>query len=197
LSHALKAPLIYTNVMIRDWTAFARLGIRGARCPGSYFESINLTEPVNIGGYRHSNKPEEPVVLRLFRAPLDPRTRGLPAPDQWRAARTELLTTTFETFELKIRDQLGRMLSAGGFDPARDIEAITVNRWPHGYAYGHDPETGQVAWMLDELPAERSPWLAARKTFGRIAIANSDAVADAMTEGAFRAAHLAIEDLVG
>ena len=35
------------------------------------------------------------------------------------------------------------------------IEAITVNRWPHGYAYGHDPETGQVAW-LDELPPERS-----------------------------------------
>jgi spermidine dehydrogenase len=196
LSHALKAPLIYTNVLIRDWTAFARLGIRGARCPGSYFESINLTEPLNIGAYRHSSKPEEPVVLRLFRAPLDSKTRGLPAPDQWRAARAELLTTTFEIFEQKIRDQLVRILSAGGFDPARDIEAITVNRWPHGYAYGHDPETGQVAWMLDEVPPERSPWIAARKPFGRIAIANSDSVADAMTEGAFRAAHLAIETLV-
>ena len=197
LSLAVKAPLIYTNVMIRDWTAFARLKIRGARCPGSYFESVNLTAPLNIGGYRHSSAPDEPIVVRLVRAPLDPRTRGLPALAQWRAARAELLTTTFETFEHKIRDQLGRILSAGGFDPARDIEAITVNRWPHGYAYGHDPETGQVAWMLDELPPERSPWIAARKTFGRIAIANSDAVADAMTEGAFEAAHLAIESLVG
>jgi len=196
LSQAVKAPLIYTNVLIRNWTAFARLGIRGARCPGSYFEFIDLTEPVNIGAYRHSSKPEEAIVVRLFRAPLDPRKRGLPATEQWRAARAELLTTTFETFELKIRDQLGRILSAGGFDPARDIEAITVNRWPHGYAYGHDPETGQVAWMLDELPPERSPWLAARKPFGRIAIANSDAVADAMTEGAFNAAHLAVEALV-
>jgi spermidine dehydrogenase len=134
--------------------------------------------------------------LRLFRAPLDPRMRGQSAPDQWRAARAELLTTTFEDFEQRIRDQLGRILSAGGFDPARDIEAITVNRWPHGYAYGHDPETNQVAWMLDELPPERSPWIAARKPFGRIAIANSDAVADAMTEGAFRAAHMAVEALV-
>ncbi len=196
LSQALKAPLIYTNVLIRNWTAFKQLGIRGARCPGSYFESINLTEPVNIGGYRHSQKPGEPIVVRLFRAPLDPLTRGQPAPAQWRAARAGLLTTTFETFEQKIRDQLGRILSAGGFDPARDIEAITVNRWPHGYAYGHDPETGQMAWMLDELPPERSPWLAARKPFGRIAIANSDAVANAMTEGAFKAAHLAIEALV-
>ena len=196
LSFAAKAPLIYTNVLLRDWSAFARLGINGARCPGSYFQSARLTPAVNIGGYRHSSKPDEPVVLRLRRAPLDPGLRGRPAPEQWRAGRAELLATTFETFEEKIRDQLGRMLSAGGFDPARDIEAITVNRWPHGYAYGHDPETGQFAWMLDELSPEQSPWVGARKTFGRIAIANSDATADAMTEGAFEAAELAIRDLV-
>ena len=195
LSLAAKAPLIYTNVLLRNWTAFARLGINGARCPGSYFQSARLTVPVNIGGYRHSSKPDEPVVLRLRRAPLNPDLRGQPPVEQWRAGRAELLTTTFETFEEKIRDQLGRMLSAGGFDPARDIEAITVNRWPHGYAYGHDPKTGQFAWMLDELPPERSPWVGARKTFGRIAIANSDATADAMTEGAFEAAELAVDGL--
>jgi spermidine dehydrogenase len=195
LSLAAKAPLIYTNVLLRDWTAFARLGINGARCPGSYFQSARLTVPVNIGGYRHSSKPDEPVVLRLRRAPLNPDLRGQPPVEQWRAGRAELLATTFETFEVKIRDQLGRMLSAGGFDPARDIEAITVNRWPHGYAYGHDPKTGQFAWMLDELPPEGSPWVGARKTFGRIAIANSDATADAMTEGAFEAAELAVDDL--
>jgi spermidine dehydrogenase len=160
-----------SNVLIRNCHAFARLGIRGARCPGSYFESVNLTEPLNLGGYRHSSAPDEPIVVRLFRAPLDPRTRGLPAPDQLRAARADLPATTFETFEENIRDQFGRILSAGGFDPARDIEAITVNRRPHGYADGHDPETGQVAWMLDELPPERSPWIEARKPFGRIAIA--------------------------
>ena len=196
LSYAVKAPLIYTNVLIRNWAAFARLGVHSARCPGSYFGSISLTEPMNIGDYRYSRTPDDPIVLRLHRAPLNPKMRGYSAPDQWRAARADLLETTFETFEMKIRDQLGRMLSAGGFDPARDIEAITVNRWPHGYAYGHDPETGQVAWMLDELPPERAPWIAARKTFGRIAIANSDAVADAMTEGAFEAANLAIKSLV-
>jgi spermidine dehydrogenase len=196
LSHAIKAPLIYTNVLLRNWTAMARLGIHRVRCPGSYFESVSLTEPLNIGAYRHPDKPEEPVVLRLYRAPLDPQMRGKPAPEQWQAGRAELLGTTFETFEREIRDQLGRMLGEGGFDPARDIEAITVNRWPHGYAYGRDPQTGQMAWMLDELPPERSPWIAARKSFGRIAIANSDAVADAMTEGAFEAADLAVRSLL-
>jgi spermidine dehydrogenase len=39
-----------------------------------------------------------------------------------------------KTFERNIRDQLGRTLKDGGFDPARDITAITVNRWPHGYS---------------------------------------------------------------
>ena len=196
LSYAVKAPLIYTNVLLRNWQPLAKLRIRGARCPGSYFDSINLTDPTSIGEYRHPCDPEEPIVLRLFRAPLDPALRGRPVIEQWRAARASLLTTTFETFEQQIRNQLDRMLSAGGFDPGRDIEAITVNRWPHGYAYGHDPKTGQVAWMLDELPKERSPWLKARGSFGRIAIANSDAMADAMTEGAFEAANLAVKSLL-
>ena len=50
-----------------------------------------------------------------------------------------MLATSFETFERQIRDQLGRTLGPGGFDPARDITAITVNRWPHGYAYEYNP----------------------------------------------------------
>ncbi|MFM8518020.1 MAG: NAD(P)-binding protein [Nevskiaceae bacterium] len=197
LSQAVRAPLVYTNVLLRNWNSLARLGVGYARCPNSYFETVRLTEPLNIGGYRHSSAPDQPVVLRMVRAPLDPGLRGRPIVEQWRAGRAELLTTTFETFEMKIRDQLARMLGDGGFDASRDIAAITVNRWPHGYAYGHDPESGQVAFMLDELPPERSPWIVARRPFGRIAIANSDAAADAMTEGALQAAHLAIESLLG
>ena len=196
LSNALKAPLIYTNVLIRNWTAFHKLGTHDVRCPGSYFDDVNLTPAISIGGYRHASTPDEPTVVRMWRAPLVPEARGRPAAEQWKAGREALVMTTFETFERQIRDQLGRILSAGGFDPARDIEAITVNRWPHGYAYGHDLETGQIAWRLDEVPPERSSWIVARERFGRIAIANSDAMADAMTEGAIGAAHLAVEGLV-
>jgi len=67
----------------------------------------------------------------MVRNPCKP---GLPEHEQNRAGRAELLTTSFETFERNIRDQLGRTLKDGGFDSARDITAITVNRWPHGYA---------------------------------------------------------------
>jgi spermidine dehydrogenase len=119
---------------------------------------------------------------------------GLPAPEQWKIGRKEW--APFETYERKIRDQLGRMLSAGGFDPARDIEAITVNRWSHGYAYGYDPATDEVAWA-SEWPLQERPWLRARRPFGRIAIANSDAAANAMTEGAIGEAHRAVREILG
>ena len=122
-----------------------------------------------------------------MRAPLKP---GLPARDQFRAGRAELLTTTFETFERKIRDQLGRALGGGGFDPARDIEAITVNRWPHGYAAGqntlYDPD-----WSDGELP-----WIVGRRRFGRIPIANSDAGAVCLTQAAFEQSRRAVQELV-
>ncbi len=34
-----------------------------------------------------------------------------------------------------IREQLQGMLGEAGFDHQRDIQAITVNRWSHGYSY--------------------------------------------------------------
>ncbi len=192
LGLSLKAPLVYTNVLLRNWTAFHKLGVRRIRSPGCYHNSMRLPSPIRIGDYRPPIRPQEPTALLLNRVPLTP---GLTAQEQWRAGRVDLLATTFETFEREIRDQLGRTLQAGGFDPARDVEAITVNRWPHGYAYGQDLETGDVAWMLDEVPPERRPWELGRKPFGRIAIANSDAAADAMTEAAIGEAHRAVREL--
>lgn len=193
LSQSLKAPLVYTSVMIRNWHAFANLGVNSVHCPGCYFSSVRLSSPMSIGNYHHARSPDQPTIVNMYRTPLAP---GLTAQEQWKAGRYDLLTTTFETFERNIRDQLGRILSPGGFDPARDIEAITVNRWPHGYAYGQDPETGEIAYMLDEVPLERAPWIVARRPFGRISIANSDAEANAMSEAAIGQAHRAVMDLV-
>jgi spermidine dehydrogenase len=192
LSQSLKAPLVYTSVLIRNWHSFVKLGVNNVKCPGSYFSSIALTPPMSIGDYHHAKSPDEANILHMIRIPLSP---GLSAQEQWKAGRLDLLTTTIETFERNIRDQLGRILSPGGFDPARDIEAITVNRWPHGYAYGQNPETGEIAYQIDEVAPEKAPWIAGRQPFGRISIANSDAAADAMSEGAIGEAHRAVMDL--
>jgi spermidine dehydrogenase len=102
----------------------------------------------------------------------------------------DLLTTTFERFERSIRDQLLRILAPGGFDPARDIDAITVNRWPHGYAYEYNP-LWDPDWRQGEAPCEIG-----RKQFGRIAIANSDAAAAAYTDQAIDQAHRAVNELL-
>ncbi len=89
LSHALKAPIVFTRVLIRDWRSFERLGLEGAYCPGSYHSSVSLSDQLSIGEYRCPRTPDEPMVLQLLRVPLKP---GLPAPEQWKAGRKEVRT---------------------------------------------------------------------------------------------------------
>ena len=96
--------------------------------------------------------------------------------------------TPFSTFERNIRDQLQRMLVPGGFDSARDIDAITVNRWAHGYAYEYDSYS-DPHWAREERPC-----VIGRKQFGRISIANSDAAASAYTNAAIDQAYRAVQE---
>jgi spermidine dehydrogenase len=187
LSYLVKTPLVYTHVAVRNWTSFDKLGVHQIVAPGGYHTLIALDFPVTIGQYQFPSTPQEPMVLFLLRTPCRP---GLPMRDQYRAGRVELMGTPFATFERNIRDQLARMLGGAGFDPARDIEGITVNRWAHGYAYApnslFDPE-----WKEEE-----KPWVIGRKPFGRIAIANSDMGANAYTNEAIDQAHRAVSELV-
>jgi len=186
LAMAVKAPLVYTNVLIRDWTAFQRLGVSSLHAPAGFHSGISLDFPVSLGDYRCPRTPDEPMILHLTRVPVRP---GLPARDQCRAGRAELLQMPFETFERETRSQLARALGGGGFDPARDIAGITVNRWPHGYAQGQnslfDPD-----WSEDERP-----WIVGRARFGRISIANSDAAATPLTQAAIAMGHRAVEEV--
>ena len=175
LHYGVKVPLVYTHVAIRNWTAFEKLGIRQIVSPGSYHCYTALDFPVSLGQYRFPSNPEEPMVLFMLRTPCKP---GLPSRDQYRYGRMELMQTSFAEFERNIRGQLARMLGEVGFDPARDIVAITVNRWAHGYAYEYS-----TLWDPD-FPPDQRPCVVGRKQFGRISIANSDAGAKAYTDGA-------------
>ncbi|MCU1296980.1 MAG: hypothetical protein JWO91_1258 [Acidobacteriaceae bacterium] len=187
LSSAAKVPLLYTNVALRNWTAHQKLGASSIYAPGSYHTFANLDLPVSIGGYECSRKPEDPIVMHMMKTPCKP---GHPARDQHRIGRMELFTTTFETMERNIRDQLARSLGPGGFDPARDITAITVNRWPHGYAYEYNS-----LWDKFWLEGMEAPCEVARKPFGRLAIANADADAYAYTDCAIDQAYRAVQEI--
>jgi spermidine dehydrogenase len=187
LASATKVPLLYSNVVLRNGLAFDKLKANSIFAPGGYHTHVDIDLPVSIGEYRCPQAPRDPVVVHMSKSPCQ---AGLPARDQHRIGRIELFTTTFETMERNIREQLARTLGPGGFDPARDIVAITVNRWPHGYAYEYNS-------LFDSfvLDGGVTPCEVARKPFGRIAIANSDAGAHAYTDEAINQAWRAVGEL--
>jgi spermidine dehydrogenase len=187
LLYPAKVPMQYTNVLIRNWQAWSRLGVRAIHAPNGYHTTAALDVPMAIGGYASAVTPDEPVVIHMVRNPNRP---GLPRKEQNRIGRAEMLATDFATIEREIRAQLQRMLGAGGFEAARDILAITVNRWPHGYSYTYD--------TLDDpdMPDEQRPHILGRQSFGRISIANADAGAAAFTNTAIDMADRAVQELL-
>jgi len=187
LSSAAKVPLLYTNVALRNWKAFQKLRTNAIYAPGGYHSYLNLDLPVSIGGYECSRQPEDPIVVHMMKTPCKP---GRPARDQHLMGRVELFSTTFETMERNIRDQLARVAGPGGFDPATDITAITVNRWPHGYAYQYNSLWDKFWREGGETPCE-----VARRPFGQIAIANADAGAYAYTDCAIDHAYRAVGEI--
>jgi len=187
LRYGAKVPLVYTNVALRGWRAFEALQVHSIFAPGAYFYDTSMDFPVSMGGARYAQSPTEPVVVTMHRTPCKP---GLPARDQHRVGRAELLATTYETYERQVREQLTRMLGAGGFDPARDIAAITVNRWSHGYAYEYN-SLWDPSWPPGESPCE-----VGRRPVGNITIANADSAAYAYTDAAIDMAWRAVGELM-
>ena len=191
LLYGVKGPLVYTSVAIRNWTSFHKLGIRAINSPTMWNETVELTEAADLGDLHHPRTPEEPIALHLVKIMAEPGKDGR---TQHRMGRERLLNTSFETFERNIRDQLGRILGPGGFDPARDIDGIMVNRWPHGYAYTYNSLFDPLEWVFTE--SETRPCVVARKPIGRISIANSDAAASPHTDAAMLEAHRAVTEVL-
>ena len=188
LARNVKTPLVYTNVLTRNWQPWARLGVHDISAPMSFHTRVKLDFPVNLGGYRHPGDPSEPMCLHLVHVPGAPN-QGLDARTQFRIGQRKLFETTFADFEARIRDELDRMLGPGGFAGARDIAAITVNRWPHGYGY--------VANSLFDGDDYGNVLEQARQRVGGVAIANSDAGGDAYAHLAIDQAARAVRELTG
>jgi len=177
LAQNVKTPIVYTNVLVRNWRPWVELKVSDISAPMSFHSRVALDFPVSLGGYRHPRDPGEPMCLHLVHVAGAPN-QGLTARQQFRAGQAKLLQMPFSEFEGRIRDELDRMLGAGGFSSMRDIAAITVNRWPHGYGY--------VENSLFDGEDYGKTIERARQKAGRVAIANSDAGGDAY-------AHLAID----
>lgn len=96
---------------------------------------------------------------------------------------------SYDDFEQDIYSHLDGMLGEHGFDAEREIAAITLNRWSHGYA--HEYEGIGVPREYDRY---NGPHIAGRAQLGRISIANADSEAYAYVDGAIDAADRAVDE---
>lgn len=193
LKYGVKAPLVYTNVVIRDGAIINKAGVKLFNCPNSPFPVVHVSPLTSLGDYEHKINDGEPAALFMTFTPppqRDPNNPNQSVRDLFRLGRCKLYTTPFSEYEKDIKEQLDRMFGQFGFNADRDIEAITVNRWSHGYAYDYfslfDPE-----WPPGEAPHELG-----RKPIGNIAIANTDSEAEADIKGAVKAAWRAVKELL-
>ncbi|MDA8962277.1 hypothetical protein N9H37_02875, partial [Congregibacter sp.] len=191
LAQCIKRPMVCVNVSLKDGRAIARSGVSQAYLPGRMLQLVNLVTGINTGSYSGQWNPEEPCVLHFFAAMGAEKPEGLTISQQNQAGRLRLLEMDFADFEKEVNTVLNGIWGSAGLNASRDIQAITVNRWPHGYARDladlEDPQ-----WL-----ASPGPYEIGRKTFGNVAIANSDAGADAYTHTAIDQAWRAIQELPG
>lgn len=188
LEDQVKVPLVYTTVLLDHWRPWQAAGVSSLRVVDGFWGDVALDFPVALGGQRPPGSADEPVLLHLGKVvvPGD----GRPARAQAAAGRAQLLGWDAAVFEGEVRRLLDEALGAHGFDSGRDIAAVTVNRWAHGYAYEYmRPWDGY--WPRGPLPCET-----ARRGWGRVAIANSDAGAYAYAHSAIDQAARAVQELL-
>lgn len=188
LDDQVKVPLVYASVLLSNWRAWQRAGVASLGTPGGFWQDVALDFPVSMGALRFAASPDEPILLHLGKVVVpfdgrDPRTQSA-------AGRRQLLGWSFDVFEAETRRLLGGALGAFGFDAARDIEAITVNRWAHGYAYEYMRPWDRY-WPAGALPVQ-----AARRGWGRVAIAGADSGAYAYAHSAIDQATRAVAELL-
>lgn len=190
LAYQIRRPLLLTNVLIRSTEAADKLGVSGAYCPGRLHGATWLVKGIEVGDYRHGWEDSGPAVMQFWGS-VAPTRRGLDIREQHMSSRRRMLAMSFRTFEREVRTVLDGMLGPAGFSAADDILAITVNRWPHGYSYDY-----LDLWDPEFAPGE-APHEIARKPFGNICFASSDAGAYGMTQTAIDEAWRAVGELQG
>jgi len=188
MRYQVKRPLLLTNVLLRSSKAADELGVLGAYCPGRIHGATWLVKGIELGDYKSRWDDQGPAVMQFWGS-LAPAAKGLSIRTQHRTSRMRMLAKSFEDYEREVRTVLDGMLGSAGFSSADDILAITVNRWPHGYAYDY-----LDLWDPDFAPGE-APHEIARQPFGNIVLANSDAGASATSHVAIDEAWRAVSEL--
>lgn len=180
------SPVLVANVALTNWRFLVNLGISAALWTGGFGFSCNLRRPMIVDGASEPLHPDQPTVLTFYVPIYKP---GLPWNEQGIVARAEMLGTSFTDYERKLREQMTAMFASGGFDPAKDIAGIVLNRWGHAYA---NPAPG----FLFGSDGRQAPADVLREPIGRIMIAHSELRGHQYWTGAAGEARRAVEQLV-
>jgi spermidine dehydrogenase len=180
------APAMSVNVALTNWRFLYKLEAPAVRYfNGGFGWSCNIRQNMMAGSYHPPLDPDEPTVLTFY---LGLYTPGLPPGEQGDLGRTKMLATSYADFERQIRSQMTMLFRDAGFDPAKDIAGIILNRWGHarviqppGFYYGRDgkPPAREIV----------------QKGFGRIAIAHAELNGHQNATGALAQGKRAAEQL--
>ena len=159
------APALVVNVALTNWRFLHRLGAPCARWFDDEFGfSCNIRRAMVAGEALPPMSPDQPIVLTFY---MGLYALGSTLREQISSGRARLLETTYADYERLIRRQMTRLFASAGFDAARDVAGIILNRWGHarlvqppGFYFGRDgkPSVREVVG----------------KGYGRIAIGHSE-----------------------
>jgi spermidine dehydrogenase len=177
------APLLQINVALNNSRALDKAGVNFISTYHNGFGVMLYSyEKTSQAGWNPQRSSERPNVIGLGVPLLYP---GLSPHDQALKGRTEMLATSFQAYERKVRTELVRLLGPWGFDPKRDIAGITISRWGHhGYVFPYPGIYGDGAVE------------AARMPYGRIAFAHTDLERFSHMAGAISQGYRAVQDLL-
>jgi spermidine dehydrogenase len=167
------ASALYINVILKQWRPIADIGAFEMYWPSGYCTWMHVSDPLTLGEYRPRYHPDEPTILSMYKYLHFP---GLDPAEQMKLGRYEMEQKSFEEYEREIRRELNHVLGGHGFDAARDIAGITVNRWGHGYNYFKAPGPKSTR--------ESPPYRAGRAQLGRISFCGADAGGTPWTQAA-------------
>ena len=160
------APFLVANVALTNWRFLYKLGITAAiwdRQEGDFGYTCNIRTPMQVGEYQPPLDPDQHTVLSFYTPFYYP---GLPIDAQIVKGRTELLYTSYSEYERKIVAQMLKLFGSAGFNPAKDIAGIILNRWGHAYSV---PYPGFYGGASGNAPRDTI-----RQSYGRIAFGHSE-----------------------
>ncbi len=160
-----RAPCLMANVAVRNWRFLYDLGVTECQWFEGIGNYITMRKVATFGTDPATINPDTPTVINLkilFSYP------GESLQAQTIRGRTELLSTSFRAYEERIREQFMMLFARAGFNAARDIAGIVLNRWGHAYL---SPQPGFFFGESGKLaPGD----VIRQNPYGRIAFANSD-----------------------